>query len=661
MKKILPAIFTCVSASLFAQLPVSTVPENKKAVLEEFTGIHCGYCPDGHRIGTQIYNADPTKVVLINIHSGSFANAAVGEPDFKTPEGTAIDQMPGMGITGYPAGTMNREILVGSSMATGRGSWTSMANTIKSQPAFCNVALQGTLNPQTRVLTVDVEVYYTANSPVTTNSLNVFLLENKIPGVQSNYGSPLYNLANYNENGTYNHNHVLRKALTPTFGMTIPNTTATTLFTTTLTYTLPMTYGASGKTTIPKMENLLLAGFVTQTDRKIANAANGPILLTNDLKAVSVDVPGIVCGKAVSGVVTVQNTGMTTITDLTVTPAINNVTGNVTTWSGILAPGASTTITLNSINAPSGGGHSFSYSITAVNPVDAYTSNNSGKVSFYSASDFASTPVAEGFVAGTFPPAGWAQINVNKGPAWTRITSAGSYSLWPLHSIKYDFYTNSVIGDKDELILPPMDLAGAAKPTLDFDLAYAMRNSSSNDKLEVLASDDCGVTWTSFYSLSGSMLATTITEYPYDLLPSDLSADLWRTESVELTGFNKSDVLVKFVTTNANGSTMYLDNINLSQKNPVGLGNMNSSVSNVLIYPNPASGSANIRINTVKAAEANVSVLNMLGQVVLAKDVDLTAGANRVELDTRQLAAGVYHVAITADNNTFTKKLTISK
>ena len=40
----------------FSQLLVDTIPQNKKAVLEEFTGIHCVFCPDGHYIAQQIKN-----------------------------------------------------------------------------------------------------------------------------------------------------------------------------------------------------------------------------------------------------------------------------------------------------------------------------------------------------------------------------------------------------------------------------------------------------------------------------------------------------------------------------------------------------------------------------------------------------------------------------
>ncbi|MGZ3930262.1 MAG: hypothetical protein ACXVP0_02600, partial [Bacteroidia bacterium] len=62
------AAIGALSGSAFAQLPVSTAPQNKKAVLEEFTGVYCGYCPDGHQIATGLKNADPTNVVLINVH-----------------------------------------------------------------------------------------------------------------------------------------------------------------------------------------------------------------------------------------------------------------------------------------------------------------------------------------------------------------------------------------------------------------------------------------------------------------------------------------------------------------------------------------------------------------------------------------------------------------
>jgi len=34
----------------FSQTIVSTDLQNKKVIFEEYTGIHCTYCPDGHEM-----------------------------------------------------------------------------------------------------------------------------------------------------------------------------------------------------------------------------------------------------------------------------------------------------------------------------------------------------------------------------------------------------------------------------------------------------------------------------------------------------------------------------------------------------------------------------------------------------------------------------------
>src|SRR5690554_2477315 len=92
----------------YGQTIVSTSPQDQNVVLEEFTGIHCVYCPQGHAIAQAIQNANPDRVSLINIHVGSYAVPGAGEPDFRTPYGNAIVGQ--TGLTGYPGGTVNRHV-----------------------------------------------------------------------------------------------------------------------------------------------------------------------------------------------------------------------------------------------------------------------------------------------------------------------------------------------------------------------------------------------------------------------------------------------------------------------------------------------------------------------------------------------------------------------
>src|SRR3954471_6765702 len=98
--------FGAMSGSMLAQLPASTVAQNKKVVLEEYTGIHCGYCPDGHKIAKAMYVADPANVVLINVHAGGFAGPGTYQPDYRTTDGNTMNTS--FGVNSYPAGQINR-------------------------------------------------------------------------------------------------------------------------------------------------------------------------------------------------------------------------------------------------------------------------------------------------------------------------------------------------------------------------------------------------------------------------------------------------------------------------------------------------------------------------------------------------------------------------
>ena len=72
MKK--PVVLLCTfyyAISSFAQLPVSTSAQNKNVLLEEYTGIHCTYCPDGAKMAEEIHEKNPDDVYLITWHFGT--------------------------------------------------------------------------------------------------------------------------------------------------------------------------------------------------------------------------------------------------------------------------------------------------------------------------------------------------------------------------------------------------------------------------------------------------------------------------------------------------------------------------------------------------------------------------------------------------------------
>ena len=164
MGKTLSLIFTLGVILTNAQTIVSTTPENKKIILEEFTGISCVYCPDGHSIGQALHNNFPNDIFLINIHTGSYATPQGPGTDFNTTFGAAIAGQ--SGLTGYPAGTVNRNqfaMTQGGGTAMSRGDWGSASTQLLAQPSPANVGLLANIDMATNILTVEVEVYYTTN------------------------------------------------------------------------------------------------------------------------------------------------------------------------------------------------------------------------------------------------------------------------------------------------------------------------------------------------------------------------------------------------------------------------------------------------------------------------------------------------------------------
>jgi hypothetical protein len=207
-----------------------------------------------------------------------------------------------------------------------------------------------------------------------------------------------------------------------------------------------------------------------------------------------------------------------------------------------------------------------------------------------------------------------------------------------------------------------MDLSGSADPMMSFDVAYSQRTTASDDALDIFVSIDCGNTWTNVYNSHGTALVTAATNpNSFAYVPDPTNPGEWKTETVQLTGFNKPDVIVKFVTTSDNGNNLYLDNVNLSQSSPTGISKVNATQTSVNLFPNPTNGVTTLNINSAKNTNAKITVMNTLGQVVYTKEVSLNEGTNTLQIDAKEYASGVYNVMVNTDNGSIVKKLNVTK
>lgn len=186
-----------------AQTLVSTSPQNRTGLLEEFTAINCPICPQGHVVAANMLAANPGDFIVVGVHGGALSVPSGGQPDFRTTWGDALWTY--YGVNAQPLGVMNRTLYSGQ-LVIGRTNWPNAlsANLATSSPVNIGAATQ--FDQGTRDLTVNVEAYYTAAGSGGNEYLSVLLTESDIIGYQASGGA------------NYSHEHVLRTFLSPLWG-----------------------------------------------------------------------------------------------------------------------------------------------------------------------------------------------------------------------------------------------------------------------------------------------------------------------------------------------------------------------------------------------------------------------------------------------------------
>ena len=337
MKRITLALMAllALSFSLKAQQYVSTEPANRNVILEEFTGRGCGYCTDGHRIANELMANNPGRLWAINIHAGGYAQTSY--PNMITQDGNTIHG--GFQISGYPTGVVNRTTAAGQS----RSAWAGIASQQLNQVSECNVAGMAIVNPQTRLATITVEVYYTGNSTVDQNFLTVAMLQDSILGSQADYG-------NYNPtqwlNGQYVHMHILRDVISESaWGDPISPTTQGTLITRTYEYEIPEVIGSPNGVDVD-IDNIFFLAWVSERQqgnayRPILTGCHLDMVQGSDepiypmIRSVS-QVGGATCTHIKIVDVNVQNGGTDVLTSLTINAEVEGETYTIN-WEGNLA------------------------------------------------------------------------------------------------------------------------------------------------------------------------------------------------------------------------------------------------------------------------------------------------------------------------------------
>jgi len=234
-------------ASSYAQAP-------RKVVVEDYTGIWCGWCPNGRTASEHLMATFGSQVICMGVHSTDALST--GYPD---------NLINGIGVPGFPTGAVDRYsdmsnggIFQGCGATPTCSDWDNTVTKRLNTSAPVAVNISSVYNTTTRALSATVTANFVASATGNMN-INCVLIEDSIEtdGQQHNYmtdntygnfvGWPWYGKGN--PITTYTQRDVARTNLSATIygdAGVIPTTVSSGgNYSKTYTYTIPSGWNAS--------------------------------------------------------------------------------------------------------------------------------------------------------------------------------------------------------------------------------------------------------------------------------------------------------------------------------------------------------------------------------------------------------------------------------
>ncbi len=269
-------------------------------------------------------------------------------------------------------------------------------------------------------------------------------------------------------------------------------------------------------------------------------------------------------------------------------------------------------------------------------------------------------PISEGFDNPAGLVGGWYVVNYGQDPIyWHQTPAAASLGAG---SVVLDNYNNTT-GQIDELISPLYDLQYMTGITMNFKVAFASQVQDTGfitEKLRVLASTNCGQSWSQLTIKKGSTLisAGLVPEY---FIPAANNPLLWKTITLNIgSTYAVSRVRFKFEWTGGKyGNEFYIDDLNITGTN-VGV-NEFSSVSYFDLFPNPSQDNSSIQFNMKENNQVKITMTDLDGRIVreIANE-NYTVGEHTVAFSTADLATGLYLVTVDDGKTKQVKKLAVT-
>jgi hypothetical protein len=401
------------------------------------------------------------------------------------------------------------------------------------------------------------------------------------------------------------------------------------------------------------------AALNTSPDRVTLIASNGcvPLGLNRDIRPTQFLEPFTTICEAttVRPIVEVFNGGSDTIKTFTLHYSLNGGSFSTSFFNGSLAFNSTAIVMLQSLALVPGNNIIRLYTSMPNNLPDQVPTNDTIVFSIR-----VLTPLTgnfrEGF-EGTFPPPNW---EIVQSPVdnitWQKTNAAGKNSPSSVYINNYNYAT---LGRIDDLVTPPVKYSNVDSVYIKFDVAAANNSFAGSsllptDTLEVLASTNCGQSFTSVYKKWGERLQTVgAGSTTGEFFPRSNSQ--WRTDSVNVTAFLGTANTVRFAFRNKNnrGNNIFIDNVNFYTRTlPARLKN-----TGLLISPNPFRNRFLVQLFQPLTDLKGIAIYNSTGQLVQNRSFSAGTAQSYFEISLPNVAAGIYFVRFIFNDRIVTQKI----
>lgn len=220
-------------------------------------------------------------------------------------------------------------------------------------------------------------------------------------------------------------------------------------------------------------------------------------------------------------------------------------------------------------------------------------------------------------------------------------------------SLMFPYYSIEQLNKESWFISPILDLSEVDSASMKFKVSYAF-NGLRDDRLQVLASDNCGNTYDyNFYDKKDDELKTKSTSAEW--FPE--SDDDWREEVVDLSILaGESRVRIAFKGIGQNGNNIFVDDIEFfnTATPPIDIDEP------IAVFPNPVRDEVNVLLNFNNRDDVTISIVSMSGQVMFEELMPNSLNQTYT-IKNLDLSNGLYVLRISGSQTSQSRRIMILK